>query len=207
MISAFLKAICLTFWLLLIKRKALKGDDIILLQANDTVSDLWRENEENLRMICQVKMQNFENETDDIISETFLAFCEYTEKNGLPKNPKAWLYSVLNNRINDKFRKIYRHKKNVVNLDNMYQIPYEVDFDEEILKDISIEKLKEKLLSQLSKEELELYEYIYVKRLSYRRLSKKYGVSYTAIKQRHYRLCNKIKKLAKTIEYNYEVIK
>ena len=101
-------------------------------------------------------MKNFENETDDIISETFLAFCEYTEKNGLPKNPKAWLYSVLNNRINDKFRKIYRHKKNVVNLDNMYQIPYEVDFDEEILKDISIEKLKEKLLSQLSKEEIEL---------------------------------------------------
>lgn len=156
MISAFLKVICLKFWLLLIKRKALKGGDIILLQANDTVSDLWRENEENLRMICQVKMQNFENETDDIISETFLAFCEYTEKNGLPKKPKAWLYSVLNNRINDKFRKIYRHKKNVVNLDNMYQIPYEVDFDEEILKDISIEKLKEKLLSQLSKEEIEL---------------------------------------------------
>lgn len=189
--------------LFILLKQGIKGGDIILLQTNDTVSDLWNENEENLRMICQIKMHNFEDETDDIISETFLAFCEYAKKNGLPKNPKAWLYSVLNRRINEKFRKIYKHKKHIVNLDSMCQFPYEVDFDEEILKNISIEKLKDKLLSQLTKEELELYDYIYVKQLDYSRLSKKYGISYAAVKQRHYRLCNKIKKLAKTIEYNY----
>ncbi len=150
-------------------------------------------------------MMNCEDEIDDVIGETYLALCEHTEKNGLPNNPTAWLYSVLNRRINEKFRKLYKEKNNRIHIDDIYELPFEIDFDEEMLKKIPIDKLKKTLFSELSEQDLELYEYIYIKNLKYKQIAKKENISESAVKQRHYRLCNKIKNLAKKICYEIEL--
>lgn len=152
-----------------------------------------------MRKICSVKMKNCEDEIDDVISESYLALCEHTKKHGLPSNPTAWLYSVLYRRINNKFREIYKQTKNTAELDEAQTLPFEIDFDEEMLKSIPIDKLKNKLLSQLTKQELELYELIYIEKESYSKIAKHYSTSQGAVKQRHYRLCNKIKKSAKNL--------
>lgn len=149
-------------------------------------------------------MKNCENEIDDVISETYLALCEHTKKQGLPSNPTAWLYSVLNRRINEKFRQLYKDKNNRIQIDDIYELPFEIDFEEEILKKIPIDKLKKYLLSELTDSELELYKYIYMKNLKYKQISEKMSISESAVKQRHYRLCNKIKKSAKKICYEIE---
>lgn len=74
-------------------------------------NDLWNKTEPKLKRICNAKMHGYNNEIDDVIAETNLAFVEYTNKHGLPDNTTAWLYSVLNKRINNKFREIYKAEK------------------------------------------------------------------------------------------------
>lgn len=146
-------------------------------------------------------MHGCQDQIDDIISETYLAFCENIEKNGFPEKPEAWLYSVLNKRINNKFREIYKNKGKEIVFEDIEELPYEVDFDEEMLKRIPTDKLKEKLLSELTENEMTLYSYIYEKRYKYSRIANELNSTDIAIKQRHYRLCNKIKKLAKKLCY------
>lgn len=152
-----------------------------------------------MRKICSVKMRNCKDEIDDVISETYLALCAHTKKYGLPSNPTAWLYSVLYRRINNKFREIYKQAKNIAELDEAQILPFEIDFDEEMLKSVSIDKLKNELLSQLTAQEFELYRLIYIKKESYSKIAEHYSISQSAVKQRHYRLCNKIKKSAKNL--------
>lgn len=170
-------------------------------QFEEYYNNLWNKTEPKLRRICNAKMHGYDNEIDDVLSETYLAFFEYTSKHGLPENITAWLYSVLNKRINNKFREIYKSKKRKAYYDDIEVLSYEVDFDEELYKKIPIEKLKEELLSSLSKEEFELYKYIYEYNLNYSEAGIKLGITNSAVKQRHYRLCNKIKKLAKKVCY------
>lgn len=151
-----------------------------------------------MKKICQAKMAD-NNDIDDIISETYLAFCEHCKKHGLPDNPTAWLYSVLNRRINNKYRDVYQNTKKKVHLDEIQNLSFEVDFEEELLKNVSIDELKVKIISELTNDEYNLYELIYEKGTKYAEIAKKYNTTESAVKQRHYRLCNKIKKLAKTL--------
>lgn len=144
-------------------------------------------------------MRNCKDEIDDVVSETYLALCEHTKKHGLPSNPTAWLYSVLYRRINNKFREIYKQTKNTAGLDEAQTLQLEIDFDEEMLKSVSIDKLKNELLSQLTPQELELYELIYIEKENYFKIAEHYSTSQGAVKQRHYRLCDKIKKSAKNL--------
>lgn len=151
-----------------------------------------------MKKICHAKMAD-NNDIDDIISETYLAFCEHCKKHGLPDNPTAWLYSVLNRRINNKYREVYKNTKNNVHLDEIQNLSFEVDFEEELLKNVSIDELKTKIISKLTNDEYNLYELIYEKGTKYAEIAKKYSTTESAVKQRHYRLCSKIKKLAKTL--------
>lgn len=151
-----------------------------------------------MKKICHAKMAD-NNDIDDIISETYLAFYEHCKKHGLPDNPTAWLYSILNRRINNKCREVYKNARNKVHLDEIQNLSFEVDFEEELLKNVSIDELKTKIISKLTNDEYNLYELIYEKGTKYAEIAKKYSTTESAVKQRHYRLCSKIKKSAKDL--------
>lgn len=89
------------------------------------------------------------------------------KKHGLPDNPTVWLYSVLNRRINNKYRDVYKNTKKKVHLDKIQNLSFEVDFEEELLKNISIDELKTKIISKLTNDEYNLYELIYEKGTKY----------------------------------------
>jgi len=181
-----------------------EGDNIILL-TDKAAEALWNKTEPKMKKIAYIKMQGCPDEADDVISETYLAFCEHIEKKGMPEKPEAWLYSVLNKRIQNKFRELYKISRREILFEETEALPYEVDFDEELLKSLPIDKLKKKLLSELTEDELTLYEYIYIKKYKYKKIAKKLHATNAAVKQRHYRLCNKIKKLAKKLCYETEL--
>lgn len=125
-----------------------------------------------MKKICHAKMAD-NNDIDDIISETYLAFYEHCKKHGLPDNPTAWLYSILNRRINNKCREVYKNARNKVHLDEIQNLSFEVDFEEELLKNVSIDELKTKIISKLTNDEYNLYELIYEKGTKYAEIAKK----------------------------------
>ena len=69
-------------------------------EYRDKCEALFRQFEPQLRRICRVKLRGRPDDTDDVISDVFTALCEKFEKDGAPDNPQAWLYGVLNNKIN-----------------------------------------------------------------------------------------------------------
>lgn len=48
---------------------------------------------------------------EDLVQETFLAACESFEKFEGKSEPKTWLFTILNHKIADHFRKVYRRQE------------------------------------------------------------------------------------------------
>lgn len=171
---------------------------------NKKCKSLFKEYEPSLHKICEVKMQGYEDEIDDIISETFLALCKQADMGDMPSNPKAWLYATLYNLISQKYREIYKNKeKQVYIVDIPVELPFEDNLLEEKFERIYNEQIKNKLKDFLSEDEYKIIHYIYFDRLKMKEIAVLVGSNESAIKQKHYRICNKLRKAAKKIEKNF----
>ncbi len=146
---------------------------------------------------CLRRVQN-ENDAYDITQNVFFALIN-AYKNINPDNVQQWLYNTARHKIADYFilkKKIREHE---VSLQK-----YEVEESEELsgsteddISDEQIEELKHKILSELSKEDSELYKDFYVKKMSYHMLAVKYNVSKTAMYKRISRLKITLKSIKK----------
>ncbi len=165
---------------------------------------LWNEYEPQLRKICRIKLRSCQDEVDDVISEVFLALCQKTDKDGPPEKPKQWLYGTLNNLINLKYREIYKLKDKQHSLDNTeFELPFEENGIEEKIEDIYNNEIKDRLQSFLSKDEYQILNYIYFDKLRMKEIAVLINSTESAVKQKHYRICNKLRKAAKKFEKNY----
>lgn len=165
-------------------------------------NEIWNKYKSRLQKICTIKLNNYPDEVDDVISEVFLALCEQIEKRGVPRNPKAWLYSTFNNILNSKYREIYKAKEKYVSLlENEYKLPYaHVMHSKDILAKIYGDELQEFLKAELNENEYRLVQYIYYDKLKMAEIAVLENSTEAAIKQRHYRLCNKLRWLSKKLE-------
>lgn len=160
-------------------------------------TELWDEYEPNLRRLCRIKLQSHPDETDDVISELFLFLCKKVSESGPPENPKAWLYGTANNLINLKYRKIYKDKEIITSSSaKEYELPYTNDFTDEITDNLLIEQLNNELEKELSEQEKALMKFIYKDGLKMKEIAEILKTSEAAVKQKHYRLCRKIRKTA-----------
>lgn len=165
---------------------------------DEICTKLWNENVCRIRKICQIKLRSYPDEIEDVLSEVFLAFCEKTSKNGIPEKPTAWLYGTLNNLINLKYREIYKFKSNNANLlDKEYELPFQEDVIEEKIDEIYKNEIINKLKQLLTSDEYQLIQYIYFDKRKMREIAKILNTSEAAVKQKHYRICNKLRKIAK----------
>ncbi len=163
---------------------------------------LWKEYEPNLRKICSYKLSGYPSEIDDVIGDTYLALCNAVDKGVEIENPKAWLYGILNNMIKMKYTEINRKKKYCIRLENVENsLFYDIDFDAYELSDEILEDVKDNIFDELLESDKTLLTLIYDKKLKFKEISKILDISEVAVKQRHYRLKRKIKKIAK-IELN-----
>ncbi|MCM1363625.1 MAG: sigma-70 family RNA polymerase sigma factor [Faecalibacterium sp.] len=166
---------------------------------NDICEKLWLENEASLRKICRVKMQSHPDIIDDIISDTFLALCQYvSENNNVPNIPKAWLYGTLNNIINQKYRKIYKTEKSKTSLsEKEYNLHFTSGGIEDKIDEIYSYQIKDKLKYLLNDDEYQIIKYIHYDELKVKDVAKILNSTESAIKQKHYRICNKLRKIIK----------
>lgn len=166
---------------------------------------LWEEYEPNLRIICNHKLSGYPNEIDDVIAETYLALCNKIDKEIEIENPKAWLYGTLNNQIKLKYAEINKKKKTYIRLENVeHELFYNVDFDEKELSEETIEKVKDDVLDELTDAEKTLLVLIYEKNIKLKEVARISNTTEAAIKQKHYRLKRKIKKIVKEKMKNFE---
>ena len=159
---------------------------------------LWGQYEPRLRVICEVKLRSNPDDVDDVISEVFAALCERLEKYGPPDNPQTWLYGTLNNKINLKFRDIYKKREFEKALSAM---EIEVPFDQkgtvidEKIDELYNEEIKARLGELLKKDEYELVTAVYYEHMTYRDVALKLGTTESAIKQKHYRIMKKLRRV------------
>ncbi len=107
------------------------------IEKQKKCEELWNQFEPQLRTVCRVKLRSHPDNIDDVISDVFTALCEKVNKDGLPEKPKAWLYGTLNNKINLKYREIYKIEEKETSLScKEYELPYEVDFINKKIDDI-----------------------------------------------------------------------
>ena len=159
---------------------------------------LWREYEPQIRKICRVKLYKYQNEVDDTVSDVFLALCKKIEKSGVPENPKPWLYAVLNNIINQRLRDIYRQSECETEFDfENVCLPFEKCEIEEKIESVYNEEIQGKLKTILSEDEYQIIKYIYFNRLKLKEIAVLTGSTESAVKQKHYRMCNKLRKIIK----------
>lgn len=166
---------------------------------------LWEEYEPNLRGICDYKLSGYPDEVDDVIGETYLALCNAIDKGLEIQNPKAWLYGTLNNQIKLKYSEIARKKKIYIRFENVeHKLFYNVDFEKDELSEETIEMLKDDVFDELIDAERILLFLIYEKKIKLKEVAKILNTTEAAVKQKHYRLKRKIKKLAKEKIKKYE---
>lgn len=165
---------------------------------NNICETLWLENEPELRRLCRIKMQSCPDDIDDVISEVFLALCRKVSEDSIPENPKAWLYSVLNNMIKTNYRKIYSLQNKQTSLsDEQYELPYEYGGIEEKIDELYSNEIWKKLKDLLTDDEYQIIKNIHYDRLKMKEIAQMNNTTESAIKQKHYRICNKLRKILK----------
>lgn len=166
-------------------------------------AELWEKYEPCIRRLCNVKLPDRPDDVNEIVSETYLALCEAVNKGKTFVNPYAWLYSTANNLIKQKFikLKIYRTKHQSIS-NTEIELKYNIDFLDLMISDDDIERMKDEIEKQLTESEKLLLQFVYVDKLKTKEIAKILNSTEAAVKQKRYRLVNKIKQMAKDLVKN-----
>lgn len=176
------------------------------LEDQKICAELWHTYEPQLCKICKYKMNKYPDYIDDIISEVYLALCKKISEFGVPEYPKAWLYGATNNLIAAKFKFIYTQREKIINIDEKeYELPYEYEFESVVHNNVILNDLIEFIDKNLNEDEKSLIKYIYIDELSMKEIANKSNSTPSAVKQKHYRLVKKIKKLKKNKNLNVTI--
>lgn len=168
------------------------------LKGQKLCAELWQTYESQLHRLCRYQMKKYPDDADDVVSEVYLALCKKVADSGPPEHPKAWLYGTLNNLMAAKFKQIYKAAERQVSMEDMEQeLPFDDDFEEIVHDRVVLSNLKKRLEQELNDSEKQLLEYIYTKEKSLREIAELTGSTTAAVKQKHYRLVKKIKKISK----------
>lgn len=142
----------------------------------------------------------FTDFVEECTQNTFLEARKQISKLRKHPNIAGWLYTTARNLINHSYRSMYIKKKHEVILDDYVSYNNSPEFDyglaEIFYNAIDVDKLVIEILKKLKNNEYELYTDYYKNNMSISSLSKKYGVSTTAMTTRIYRLKKKIKNIA-----------
>ncbi len=159
---------------------------------------LWREYEEDVRKLCKSRMKGLHSMVDDIVSSVFFALCQEVGKGTVIEKPKNWLYFVANNKMNDYFRELKTTRDNTDSDIEMEEIeetlPFVYSVSEDVLKKLDYENLRKIIEEILSPGEMELVNLIYYRELKMREVAELTGMTVSAVKQKNYRICHKLRK-------------
>lgn len=159
--------------------------------------DLWKNYEAFVHGLVMRRMPDRPKDVEDVVAEVAAALCTLYDSGETLEYPTAWLVRTTSNLINKKFAEIQRTNRIVEKLSSTVQLSYEINFDDVIITEAAIEEAKRKILGQLDPKERKLYTYIYIEDKPYREIADLMGTTASAVKQRAYRLNDKIRRLMK----------
>ena len=169
--------------------------------------NIWKESFIGVKRLCEYKLRSYPDEIDDVVSEVYLAFISAVHNKKAPDNPKAWLYAVANNIIKKKYSQNNKQKHFSISMSsqNIDKIELSVfpDLSDEIISDADIMLMADKIFSQLSLEEQQILTYFHYENKSIKEIADIINKSESAVKQKHYRLCLKVRRLIKECIENY----
>ncbi|AZS15680.1 RNA polymerase sigma factor [Paenibacillus lutimineralis] len=171
------------------------------VNLNDEVysEELYNKYYDRIYAYCKKRVkwqQKFNDIAEDCTQSTFLEAHRQLSSLRSHPNIEGWLYTTARNMINNAYRSLYTKKQREVILDetisnSLMQLDQELEhlFQEAI----NLDQLCIEILGRLTRQENELYTDYYQNKLTIASLSKKYGISATAITTRIHRLKKKIK--------------
>ncbi|GAA0392336.1 sigma-70 family RNA polymerase sigma factor [Paenibacillus motobuensis] len=171
------------------------------VNLNDEVytEELYNKYYEQIYAYCKKRVkwqEKFNDIAEDCTQSTFLEAHRQLSSLRSHPNIEGWLYTTARNMINNAYRSLYTKKQREVILDetisnSLMQLDQEL---EQLFQEaLNFDQLCIEILGRLSRQENELYTDYYQNRLTIASLSKKYGISATAVTTRIHRLKKKIK--------------
>lgn len=165
-------------------------------------TEIWDRYEPWIRRIANIKLRSCPDEVDDLVSDVFLALCKQVAKNGAPEKPKEWLNKTLQNQLNRKYTKIYKIRENETSLSGEeFRLPFKNDDINRKENEIYVEDLIKLFDDTLSDSDLELLNYIFNYELKSKEIAVLMNTTEAAIKQKRYRLYNKLRKIVLKAKY------
>jgi len=145
----------------------------------------------------RVKWQKkFHDIAEDCTQNTFLEAHRQISTLRSHPNIEGWLYLTARNMINNAFRSLYTKKQREIILDETVSntlMQWDQELERLFKEAINLDHLCSEILGRLSMQEYELYTNYYKERMSVSSLSKRYGITATAVTTRIHRLKKKIK--------------
>ena len=164
-------------------------------------AELWDVYKDSIRKVCSIKLRSCPNEIDDVVSDVYLALCKKVSETGAPEKPKEWLFGTLRNLLNKKYKEIYSLRENETAFsETEIDLPYLHNDIHTKETEIYLEELNKAAKNVLSDEEWLLMNLIHFNRLKHKEIAVMQNSTESAVKQKHYRICNKLRKAAKKLE-------
>lgn len=133
-----------------------------------------------------------------MLSELSFALWKKYLDNNLPENIRAWLYATADNMIRHKYREIFEQRNNTIPyIEEQYDLPYTDNFVFELENREISDNLYKLISDSLTDDEKLLMNLVYNEEMKLTEASKYFNSSYDAVRQKHYRTINKIKKIVK----------
>ncbi len=168
---------------------------------------MWKECFAGIKKLCEYKLRSCPDEIDNVISDVYLAFVIEIHNNKVPDNPQAWLYSVANNIIKDKYSQLNKQNHFSISISShdieAMELTVFPDLSDAMISDADITLMADKIFSQLSQEEQQILTYFHYENKSMKEIADIINKSESAVKQKHYRLCLKVRRLIKESIENY----
>lgn len=162
-------------------------------EERNKCAELWTECTPQLRKLCYSKMKGYTNDVEDLIADAYVALCNYVNENGFPDNTVGWIYGTVFNMINSRFRGKYKDEKHLFISDTeLIELPYKHDFVDDVINNDVINSLNE-LIPTLDGKEQEIVHSYYFDGRSMKDIAELLDSTIGAVKQKRYRIVNKLR--------------
>lgn len=171
-----------------------------IFEADKDFNIIWNECQDSIRKLCEIKLSSSPDSAKDVFSDVYIAYADAIKSGKKITYPKAWIYKVTNNLIIKKYEELRIQREKTVSFDEtfaeMLSLAIKPEMTDTIITDEDIHNMADEIMSSLSEEEQKMLKYFHNDNMSLREISQLLGKSESAVKQQHYRLCKKIRKVA-----------
>lgn len=162
--------------------------------ADEQLEYVFNEYGKAIENFCYVRLGEANEFTYDCVQDTYCVFYRKLLDGEIIKNPRAFLYKTASNMVFKAREKYFSNAKRNKSLDEVKNISVSIDdeIDNKFDEKLDLEKVKTKLLSQLSEAEKRLYKLKYEENKSLNDISLILDITPTAVAKRTSRLRKKI---------------